>query len=210
MKKIVLKSLVASSLLCSSLLADSFVGVFGGYSLKSEFKLKDDSGSDIEEGDIDKLKLDDKKVNLGVKAGYDFDSFRVYGAYRYNFKAKDSYFIDNFLGNMEWKSHDFLIGADYTPSITDSFKFSLGIYGGISRLNMRLEGIDYDDNSKDSFSKDKTGFIYGAKIGGIYELDENNEVEFGYQIDESDYGKIEDVKIKVRDHGLYLGYNYKF
>ena len=60
MKNIVLKSLVASSLLCSSLLADSFVGVFGGYSLKSEFEIKDDSGLDREEGDIDKLKLDDK------------------------------------------------------------------------------------------------------------------------------------------------------
>lgn len=201
MKKIVLKSLVVGSLLCSSLLADSFVGVFGGYSLKSEFKIRDDG---------DKLKLDDKRVNLGVKAGYDFDSFRAYGTYRYNFKAKDSYFMDNFLGNMEWKSHDFLIGADYTPNITDSFKFSLGVYGGISRLNVRLESINYDGNPKDNFSKDKTGFIYGAKIGGIYGLDENNEVEFGYQIDESDYGKIEDAKVKVRDHGLYLGYNYKF
>ncbi len=67
---------------------------------------------------------------LGLKAGYDFDSFRVYGAYIYDFQAKKS------LGDedgtvVKWKTHKFIVGAGYTPNVAKDLKL---IFGGLHWL----------------------------------------------------------------------------
>ena len=197
MKNIVLKSLVASSLLCSSLFAGNvFVGVNGGYSLSSKIKITPDG--------YDSINLKDKRSNLGFKVGYDFGEFKAYGAYIY--KAKGSKFLNP--ETIKWGGSDFLVGGDYTPKIANNFKLDLGIYAGISKLRYELDNPDYSINSN------KQGTIYGAKFGGIFEFNESNELEFGYQIDKTTYKDVkivdEKFKIDITDHGLYLGYNYKF
>ena len=47
-----------------------------------------------------------------------------------------------------------------------------------------------------------------VKLGGIYEVIENNEIEFGIKGDYQTTG-IEDCD-NILNYGIYVGYNYKF
>ncbi|WP_086232730.1 hypothetical protein [Campylobacter devanensis] len=47
-----------------------------------------------------------------------------------------------------------------------------------------------------------------VKLGGIYEVIENNEIEFGIKGDYQTTG-IEDYD-NILNYGVYVGYNYKF
>lgn len=47
-----------------------------------------------------------------------------------------------------------------------------------------------------------------VKLGGIYEVVENNEIEFGIKGDYQTTG-IEDYD-NILNYGIYVGYNYKF
>ncbi|WP_236845883.1 hypothetical protein [Campylobacter devanensis] len=50
---------------------------------------------------------------------------------------------------VKWLTYKFILGADYTPSITDNFKLAVGPYGGYSRLKVKINDITgYSD--KDS------------------------------------------------------------
>ena len=145
--------------------------------------------------------------NFGLKAGYDFDSFRVYGAYIYDFQAKKS------LGDedgtvIKWSTHKFLVGADYTPELTKDIKLVLGGYTGYSKLKMDVFDI-YDGSEKASIN----GWMLGARIGAEYSINENNAVEFGLKADRTKYSSItkyNNAKIKETNVGLYMGYTYKF
>ena len=141
--------------------------------------------------------------NSGVKAGYDFDSFRAYGAYFYSFQTKkqvDNDTDDKF--NVKWKKHSLLAGVDYTQSITKDIKLVAGGYTGVSRLM-----ITRDDVNKKFYD---TGLVLGAKFGAEYLLDENNILEAGMKTDYTFY-KADDVsKVRESNIGLYVGYTYKF
>lgn len=204
MKNILVKSLVVSSLLSSVVLADnSFIGVFGGYTDNSEMEYKD------KEYGL-KSKFDDNMPNIGIKAGYDFDSFKVYGAYRYSFKG--SYKNKKFkIGGQSydikttWKIHDLIVGFDFTPEVSTIFKPVFGVYAGASAVNYDFKNAQ--DGSSDGI---RGGIVYGAKIGGAFEIAQNAELEVGYQIDQSRYVEVDDVKMKNTKRGTYLGINYKF
>ena len=196
MKNCVLKSVLALSLAGSFALAQGgFVGVEGGYDFSS--KLKDNDG----------LSFKDNRPNLGIKGGYDFDVARVYGAYIYDFQAKKS------LGDedgtiIKWKTHKFIVGADYTPSVAKDLKLVLGGYTGFSKLKM-----DVFDTHDGSEKGNATGWILGAKVGAEYSINENNAVEFGLKADRTKYrsiAKYDNAKIKETNIGLYMGYTYKF
>lgn len=145
--------------------------------------------------------------NFRLKAGYNFDSFRVYGAYIYDFQAKKS------LGDedgtvVKWKTHKFIVGADYTPSVAKDLKLVLGGYTGFSKLKM-----DVFDTHDGSEKANTNGWILGARIGAEYSINENNAVEFGVKADRTKYSSIakyDNAKIKETNVGLYLGYTYKF
>ena len=199
MKNVVLKVALGLSLASAAALAQgAFVGVEGDYSFGSNMKAKSDKG-------ITKVKK--AQPGIGLKAGYDFDSFRVYGAYIYDFQAKKS------LGNedgtiVKWKTHKFIVGADYTPSVAKNLKLVLGGYTGFSKL--KLDVFDTHDGSEKG---NATGWILGARFGAEYSINENNAVEFGLKADRTDYGKISKfnlVDIKETNVGLYMGYTYKF
>jgi putative outer membrane protein len=196
MKNVVLKVALGLSLASAAALAQgAFVGVEGDYSFGSNMKAKSDKG-------ITKVKK--AQPGIGLKAGYDFDSFRVYGAYIYDFQAKKS------LGNedgtiVKWKTHKFIVGADYTPSVAKNLKLVLGGYTGFSKLKM-----DVFDTQDGSEKGNATGWILGARVGTEYSINENNAVEFGLKADETKYRPIDDTKIEETNLGLYLGYTYKF
>ena len=199
MKNVVLKVALGLSLASAAALAQgAFVGVEGDYSFGSNMKAKSDNGTS---------KAKKAQPGLGIKAGYDFDVARVYGAYIYDFQAKKS------LGDedgtiIKWKTHKFIVGADYTPSVAKDLKLVLGGYTGYSKLKMDVFDI-YDGSEKASIN----GWMLGARIGAEYSINENNAVEFGIKADRTDYGKINKfnlVDIKETNVGLYMGYTYKF
>ena len=199
MKNVVLKVALGLSLASAAALAQgAFVGVEGDYSFGSNLTAKSDNG---------KSKAKKAQPSLGIKAGYDFDVARVYGAYIYDFQAKKS------LGDedgtiIKWKTHKFIVGADYTPSVAKDLKLVLGGYTGFSKLKM-----DVFDTHDGSEKGNATGWILGARVGAEYSINENNAVEFGLKADRTDYGKINKfnlVDIKETNVGLYMGYTYKF
>ena len=200
MKNVVLKVALGLSLASAAALAQgAFVGVEGDYSFGSKLTVKGDDGS--------KIKFKKAQPGLGLKAGYDFDVARVYGAYIYDFQAKKS------LGDedgtvVKWNTHKFIVGADYTPSVAKDLKLVLGGYTGFSKL--KLDVFDTHDGSEKG---NATGWILGARVGAEYSINENNAVEFGLKADRTDYGKINKfnlVDIKETNVGLYMGYTYKF
>ena len=200
MKNVVLKVALGLSLASAAALAQgAFVGVEGDYSFGSKLTVKGDDGS--------KIKFKKAQPGLGIKAGYDFDVARVYGAYIYDFQAKKS------LGDedgtvVKWNTHKFIVGADYTPNVAKDLKLVLGGYTGFSKL--KLDVFDTHDGSEKG---NATGWILGARVGAEYSINENNAVEFGLKADRTDYGKINKfnlVDIKETNVGLYMGYTYKF
>ena len=200
MKNVVLKVALGLSLASATALAQgAFVGVEGDYSFGSKLTVKGDDDS--------KIKFKKAQPGLGLKAGYDFDVARVYGAYIYDFQAKKS------LGDedgtvVKWNTHKFIVGADYTPSVAKDLKLVLGGYTGFSKL--KLDVFDTHDGSEKG---NATGWILGARVGAEYSINENNAVEFGLKADRTDYGKINKfnlVDIKETNVGLYMGYTYKF
>ena len=200
MKNVVLKVALGLSLASAAALAQgAFVGVEGDYSFGSKLTVKGDDGS--------KIKFKKAQSGLGLKAGYDFDVARVYGAYIYDFQAKKS-LSDEDGTIIKWKTHKFIVGADYTPSVAKDLKLVLGGYTGFSKLKM-----DVFDTHDGSEKGNATGWILGARVGAEYSINENNAVEFGLKADRTDYGKISKfnlVDIKETNVGLYMGYTYKF
>lgn len=156
MKNVVLKVAFGLSLASAAALAQgAFIGVEGYYSFGSNMKAKSDSGT---------TKVKKAQPGIGLKAGYNFDSFRVYGAYIYDFQAKKS------LGDedgtvIKWSTHKFLICADYTPELTKDIKLVLGGYTGYSKLKMDV--FDIHDGSEKASTN---GWILGARIGTEYSL----------------------------------------
>ena len=199
MKNVVLKVALGLSLASAAALAQgAFVGFEGDYSFNSNLTAKSDNG---------KSKAKKAQPGLGIKAGYDFDVARVYGAYIYDFQAKKS-LSDEDGTIIKWKTHKFIVGADYTPSVAKDLKLVLGGYTGFSKL--KLDVFDTHDGSEKG---NATGWILGARVGAEYSINENNAVEFGLKADRTDYGKINKfnlVDIKETNVGLYMGYTYKF
>lgn len=200
MGNLVSKVALGLSLTCALAMAEgAFVGFEGDYSFGSKLKVKSDDGTE---------KFKKGQLGLGVKAGYDFDIARVYGAYVYDFQAKKPAVDDE--GDpftVKWNTHKFIVGADYTPTVAQDFKLVLGGYTGYSRL--KIKAVLPNETEKGS----SKGWILGAKIGGEYSLDANNAIEFGLKADRTDYAKISKLEIediKETNVGLYLGYTYKF
>ena len=194
MKSSFLKASMIACAVCSFAMAEgAFIGYEGGYSFASNVKLSEaNDGARLRKG----------QFNSGVKAGYDFDSFRAYGAYFYSFQTKKQIEDDDDRFTVKWKKHSLLAGVDYTPSITKDIKLVAGGYTGVSRLS-----ITRDDVNKKFYD---TGFVLGAKFGAEYLLDQNNILEAGMKTDYTFY-KADDVsKVRESNIGLYVGYTYKF
>ena len=193
MKNCVLKGFLALSLASSFALAEGgFAGVEGGYDFSS--KLTDDTGS-----------AKDSRPNIGIKGGYDFGVARVYGGYFYHAKAKDSY---SNIVDAKWTNHKFVIGGDYTPTIADNFKLVAGLYTGLSVIN--FDATANTNAGRLIYDVTKSGWLFGAKLGGEYSFDKNNALEFGLKADKSWYSSSDYIDLKTTDVGAYLGYTYKF
>ncbi|MBR6611386.1 MAG: hypothetical protein IKK93_04000 [Campylobacter sp.] len=204
------KVLVATALLNSVAVAEgTFIG-FEGALLQSTLN-PNVNGFELL-GDDPK----DTSFDLGFKVGQDFGDYRIWASYTYRTAASESYSVTAAAGSatydVEWKSHNFSIGGAYTPAITQSFRALLGAYVGIARTTIDEAGtgsipsLGFNWSGNDSTSG--TGVLVGAKVGGIYAINDNHEVEFGVKADYADTGV--DWLDSTTNYGIYVGYNYKF
>ena len=195
------KLILASSLVASCACAEGvFVGVVGGYNFMTKIE--------VDETD---LSLKDKNAFLGLKGGYDFGAWRAYGQYNYNLKFSKDYLDD--MGDTwtaEYTGHEFLVGADWTPSISENFKLAVGPYFGYSLIKVK----DIEKSTSDYASATEGGFILGGKVGVIADTSVG-EFEAGIKADrawfnEKEYDNIIFYQTDKTTVGLYLGYNFKF
>ena len=178
-----------------------------------------------------KLKLDypflnqlddpkDSSMEFGLKAGYDFDTFRIWGGLSLRTEGSQIYNnpnltngIDtlNINGKFIWQTNNILLGVNYTPPLNYKYKLSLGAYTGLSIVKGEFNGEVQSTNVANQLgydSKSGVGNLFGAKLGAIYEVDKNNEIEFGIK---GDYQTTTiDEYNNIRNYGLYIGYNLKF
>ena len=206
--KILIAAFAAAVCASASFGEGAFLGIEGDYSFKSSLTTKwsdeDDSGTN---------KYSKARPALGFKGGYDFGIARAYGEYLYDFKVSKTGTDETVTFKDEWSKHSLLVGGDFTPEITNSFRLVAGAYTGVSFLKYKDSYNDFSGDS-DSISKTVPGWVIGARLGGLYSFDEHNEIEFGYKADYTRYkaSKLgEDIdKAYETNHGLYLGYNFKF
>ncbi|EGK8022011.1 porin family protein [Campylobacter lari] len=214
--KLKLFSLVASVALVSNLaLADENSGLLLGIDA-GWFHTKVKS-------DLDHSKTKNIKYNgdlegdvpvFGLRVGYRFsENHRIYGAYNYSSEFSDVINTTKFKIDGEFTTHKFLLGYDFTPKIFEKTRAVLGVYGGYARTDITLK------TSFLSLSQDFDGYTYGAKIGALYELNQANEIEFGFKAEQTHYNTRNFYQSKVgsnfydpkqTNYGLYLGYTYKF
>lgn len=191
MKKFLVAGVCAASLVSSALAEGFFLGGEGAWFYSH--------GNFKSEG----VKYSGKanSADLGLKVGYVInDNNRVYGTYHYQFGGK--YKLSNFEGNVEGKTHKFLLGYDFTPQIYNEWRGVLGVYGGYTLSKMKP--------SEGELINFKKGLAYGAKVGALYDINKNNEVEFGFKAEQLNYSKKQNVKPTLTNAGLYVGYAYKF
>ena len=196
-------------------------GVFVGGSLDAQ-------SSKLKESDCigECASLSGSRMGLGLKVGYDFGQFRVYGQYQHNFKAKESETMDFYYngqltskdeGDYSWTTNDLTVGADFTPSFSDNFKGLLGGYLGYSHLKYKYNVVHLTNNGNNvkywNGGWNANGFQYGVRLGGIYSFNQNNELEFGVKAEQVRYSADDDgdsFKFKTTNYGGFVGYNYKF
>ena len=203
-------ALAATAILSSNAVAQGgFAGVEGGL-LQSKLKL-DYPFSNL----LDNPK--DTSMELGLKGGYDFDTFRIWGGLSIRTASSQIYYLQNLTngsdtvninGKFIWQTNNILLGANYTPSLNYKFKLSLGAYTGLSIVKGEFNGEVSGSYPLGYDSKSGVGNLFGVKLGAIYEVDKNNEIEFGIK------GDFQTTTIEeydnIRNYGLYVGYNLKF
>lgn len=238
--KFTLGALVASSITssaCANWYDNIFAGVEADYNFASDISLQVKNHVSISPFNGN-MSDDAQTFGFGAKLGYDFDIARVYGAYNHNFKAKadtnywDSSLYSNYIssGEIKWNSNDFILGADYTPKFSISridFKAVLGAFGGLSKIDIKHEERGVNIYGLAQMQGSLNGFIYGLRLGSIYEINKNNEVEFGFKFSQAKYSDKdttinvcnsmncfeENLKLsdtKLTNKGVFVGYNYKF
>ena len=205
--KILIAAFAAAVCASASFGEGIFLGIEGDYSFKSSLTTKWSE----EDWETDK----DRKAQaaLGFKGGYDFGIARAYGQYLYAFKASKTNTDEDGVVKHEWNKHILLVGGDFTPEITSDLKLVAGAYTGVSFLKYKDSYRNFDGASG-STTETTPGWVIGAKLGGLYSFDTHHEIEFGYKADYTRYKASkfgEGVnKVYETNHGIYLGYNFKF
>ncbi|MCW1351884.1 outer membrane beta-barrel protein [Campylobacter coli] len=151
---------------------------------------------------------------LGLRMGYRFnDLHRLYAAYNYSDEFSDIIRTPNLRIEGDFNTHKFLLGYDFTPEIFKRVRAVAGGYLGYAKTSLDLK------TSLLSLSQDFDGFVYGAKIGAIFELGASNELEVGFKAEQIEYNTRNYYQETIgsnfydprqTNYGLYLGYTYKF
>ncbi|EHO4886298.1 outer membrane beta-barrel protein [Campylobacter coli] len=214
MNKKFLSVIVGIALFSSSALAAEesgfFIGADAAYvQTKVKGDLKHNKTGAVFNGD-----LSSSIPILGLRMGYRFnDLHRLYVAYNYSDEFSDIIRTPNLRIEGDFNTHKFLLGYDFTPEIFKRVRAVAGGYLGYAKTSIDLK------TSLLSLSQDFDGFVYGAKIGAIFELGASNEIEVGFKAEQIEYNTRNYYQETIgsnfydprqTNYGLYLGYTYKF
>ncbi|EOA0695126.1 outer membrane beta-barrel protein [Campylobacter coli] len=214
MNKKFLSVIVGIALFSSSALAAEesgfFIGADAAYvQTKVKGDLKHNKTGTVFNGD-----LSSSIPILGLRMGYRFnDLHRLYAAYNYSDEFSDIIRTPNLRIEGDFNTHKFLLGYDFTPEIFKRVRAVAGGYLGYAKTSIDLK------TSLLSLSQDFDGFVYGAKIGAIFELGASNEIEVGFKAEQIEYNTRNYYQETIgsnfydprqTNYGLYLGYTYKF
>ncbi|EPM7491766.1 outer membrane beta-barrel protein [Campylobacter coli] len=214
MNKKFLSVIVGIALFSSSALAAEesgfFIGADAAYvQTKVKGDLKHNKTGAVFNGD-----LSSSIPILGLRMGYRFnDLHRLYAAYNYSDEFSDIIRTPKLRIESDFNTHKFLLGYDFTPEIFKRVRAVAGGYLGYAKTSIDLK------TSLSSLSQDFDGFVYGAKIGAIFELGTSNEIEVGFKAEKIEYNTRNYYQETIgsnfydprqTNYGLYLGYTYKF
>ncbi|EHA2961012.1 porin family protein [Campylobacter coli] len=214
MNKKFLSVIVGIALFSSSALAAEesgfFIGADAAYvQTKVKGDLKHNKTGAVFNGD-----LSSSIPILGLRMGYRFnDLHRLYAAYDYSDEFSDIIRTPKLRIESDFNTHKFLLGYDFTPEIFKRVRAVAGGYLGYAKTSIDLK------TSLLSLSQDFDGFVYGAKIGAIFELGASNEIEVGFKAEQIEYNTRNYYQETIgsnfydprqTNYGLYLGYTYKF
>ncbi|EJA4190195.1 outer membrane beta-barrel protein [Campylobacter coli] len=214
MNKKFLSVIVGIALFSSSALAAEesgfFIGADAAYvQTKVKGDLKHNKTGAVFNGD-----LSSSIPILGLRMGYRFnDLHRLYAAYNYSDEFSDIIRTPNLRIEGDFNTHKFLLGYDFTPEIFKRVRAVAGGYLGYAKTSIDLK------TSLLSLFQDFDGFVYGAKIGAIFELGASNEIEVGFKAEQIEYNTRNYYQETIgsnfydprqTNYGLYLGYTYKF
>ncbi|EHC0865338.1 porin family protein [Campylobacter coli] len=214
MNKKFLSVIVGIALFSSSALAAEesgfFIGADAAYvQTKVKGDLKHNKTGAVFNGD-----LSSSIPILGLRMGYRFnDLHRLYVAYNYSDEFSDIIRTPKLKIESDFNTHKFLLGYDFTPEIFKRVRAVAGGYLGYAKTSIDLK------TSLLSLSQDFDGFVYGAKIGAIFELGTSNEIEVGFKAEKIEYNTRNYYQETIgsnfydprqTNYGLYLGYTYKF
>lgn len=215
MKKVVAKIVLASVCASAAMAQGVFVGVDGEYLLNSKIKYnyKEVSGGTTTSSSYS---IKTSPVGIGLRAGYDFDKYRIYGKFNYFLEDSSDQFFDNSTASTADVSfYEFVIGADYIRPISKELKLQLGGYTGASAAFVEMKEVGVAGSNTFGMP----GWVLGAKAGGIYDFDKTSAVEFGLKLDYTKYASSETIAsggdkttedFKRSNLGLFVGYTYKF
>lgn len=182
MNKKFLSVIVGIALFSSSALAAEesgfFIGADAAYvQTKVKGDLKHNKTGAVFNGD-----LSSSIPILGLRMGYRFnDLHRLYVAYNYSDEFSDIIRTPKLRIESDFNTHKFLLGYDFTPEIFKRVRAVAGGYLGYAKTSIDLK------TSLLSLSQDFDGFVYGAKIGAIFELGTSNEIEVGFKAEKIEY-----------------------
>ena len=164
-----------------------------------------------------------------LKVGYHFDStHRVYLAYVANNVEGKKVFTQGSAGSIDTITVKFketsklLLGYDYTPELASMWRGIAGIYAGSLRRDVSLRMVDTPNpHLPTDVAVKSSGNLLGLKLGAIYEVAKNSDLDFGMKFESASMGNKSDKdkdnimtvtfsNQKQSNIGLYAGYVYKF
>ncbi|MGP1579918.1 MAG: hypothetical protein ACTTH5_02695 [Wolinella sp.] len=158
----------------------------------------------------EKVSLDRTKATFesALKVGYHFDSMhRAYLGYAIDGVAKKD--------GVEYKSSKLLLGYDYTPELANMWRGVAGIYTGILYREATVQAVE-----DESVTGKAQGNLFGLKLGAIYEVAKNGDIEFGMKFESASMknktvADDDSMFIELKDQkqtniGLYAGYTHRF
>lgn len=206
LKKKLLGSAVGLCLLSSCALADEnsgfYLGLEGGY-IHSAYK---QVLTDIVTGvSLTSPTESLNGFNLGAKLGYRFtENHRMY----FNIGSDMGLSIPDDGGDVDISTMRYILGYDFTPSITDSFRGVLGLYAGYTTLKTKFNFLGATENINYG------GVVGGVKVGAMYEINANNELELGLKYEGMNLENTTELALKSEPKPtnlhLYVGYAYRF
>ncbi|MGP1579919.1 MAG: hypothetical protein ACTTH5_02700 [Wolinella sp.] len=234
--KISIRNLVLAALLTSGAMAAEsglFVGIDTGFmSVKNEIGNKGVStlgGPNQNVLPSNTVSFSDSTFEGILKVGYHFDStHRVYLAYVANNVEGKKVFTQGSAGSIDTitvkfkETSKFLLGYDYTPELVSMWRGVAGIYAGFLRRDVSLRMVDTPNpHLPTDVAVKSSGNLLGLKLGAIYEVAKNSDIEFGMKFESASMGNKsdkdkDDIMVvtfsnqKQSNIGLYAGYVYKF